>query len=333
MNLDKKSRIRGALIGAAYGDAFGMPSETWTPEKIKEKFGYIDDFLPGDEDNEISRGFRPGEVTDDTINMIFVIEMLAETDGEVRPEIFIQKLRKWAGEQEKSKSVIGPSTAAAFAKLDQGVPMEITGRNGVTNGGAMKILPVGLLYGDKDMEVLAEQVQKLCMPTHNTSCTISAACAVAAAAGKALQGEESLEKILAYGAEGAKAGESRGYKVCSPSVARRIRLAAKIAGQEKEAAEILKDLYEIIGTGLASAESIPAALGILALGRGNPVLCARYGANIGGDTDTIGAMACGICGTYMGDGIFDEQEIRLLEKVNGINFDQLTDMLLSLKSC
>lgn len=44
-------------------------------------------------------------------------------------------------------------------------------------------------------------------------------------------------------------------------------------------------------------------------------------------------MACGICGTYMGDGIFDEQEIRLLEKVNGINFDQLTDMLLSLKSC
>lgn len=168
---------------------------------------------------------------------------------------------------------------------------------------------------------------------HNTSCAISAACAVAAAAGKALQGEESLEKILAYGAEGAKAGESRGYKVCSPSVARRIRLAAKIAGQEKEAAEILKDLYEIIGTGLASAESIPAALGILALGRGNPVLCARYGANIGGDTDTIGAMACGICGAYMGDGIFDEQEIRLLEKVNGINFDQLTDMLLSLKSC
>lgn len=332
MNLDKRSRIRGALIGAAYGDAFGMPSENWTPEKIKEKFGYIDDFLPGDEDNEISRGFLPGEVTDDTINMIFVIEMLAETKGEVRPEIFIQKLRKWAREQEKSKSVIGPSTAAAFAQLDQGVPMEITGKNGVTNGGAMKILPVGLLYGEKGMDVLAEQVRKLCMPTHNTSCAISAACAVAAAAGKALQGEEILEKILDYAVEGAKAGEIRGYKVCGPSVSRRIGLAVEIAGQEKQPAEILKDLYEVVGTGLASQESIPAAMGILALSRGNPILCARYGANIGGDTDTIGAMACGICGAYRGDGIFDEQEIRLLEKVNGINFDQLADMLLSLQS-
>lgn len=333
MNLNKRSRIRGAFIGAAYGDAFGMPSEMWTPEKIREKYGYIDHFLPGNEENEISKGFLAGEVTDDTINMVFVTEMLAETNGEVRPEVFIRKLRKWAQEQKKSKTVIGPSTAAAFALLDQGVPMEVAGKKGVTNGGAMKILPLGLLYGEKEAEKLAEEVQKLCMPTHNTSCAISAACAVAAAAGKALQGEESLEKILAYGAEGAKAGESRGYKVCSPSVARRIRLAAKIAGQEKKPAEILKDLYEIIGTGLASAESIPAALGILALGRGNPVLCARYGANIGGDTDTIGAMACGICGAYMGDGIFDEQEIRLLEKVNGINFDQLTDMLLSLKSC
>lgn len=332
MKSDKRSRIRGAFIGAAYGDAFGMPSEAWTPEKIKEKFGYIDEFLPGDEENEISRGFQPGEVTDDTINMIFVTEMLAENKGEVKPEIFIQKLRNWAREQEKSKTVIGPSTAAAFAQLDQGVSMEITGKNGITNGGAMKILPVGLLYGSEDISILAEQVQKLCMPTHNTSCAISAACAVAAAAGMAVEGDKSLKEILYYAVQGAKAGEAKGYQLCSPSVQRRIQLAVQIAEQKKEPSEILKDLYEVIGTGLSSAESIPAAMGILALSKGDPVLCARYGANIGGDTDTIGAMACGICGAYMGDRIFNEREIRLLEKVNRISFDRLTDWLLSLQS-
>ena len=95
MNLNKRSRIRGAFIGAAYGDAFGMPSEMWTPEKIREKYGYIDHFLPGNEENEISKGFLAGEVTDDTINMVFVTEMLAETNGEVRPEVFIRKLKNF----------------------------------------------------------------------------------------------------------------------------------------------------------------------------------------------------------------------------------------------
>ncbi len=332
MNLNKRSRIRGAFIGAAYGDAFGMPSEMWTPEKIREKYGYIDHFLPGNEENEISKGFLAGEVTDDTINMVFVTEMLAETNGEVRPEVFIRKLRKWAQEQKKSKTVIGPSTAAAFALLDQGVPMEVAGKKGVTNGGAMKILPLGLLYGEKEAEKLAEEVQKLCMPTHNTSCAIAAACAVAAAAGKAAAGETDLKKIMDHAVEGAKAGEKRGYKVCGPSVSRRIETAVKIAGQKKAPAEILKDLYELIGTGLASAESIPAALGLVVLSQGNPVLCAKYSANIGGDTDTIGAMSCGICGAYMGDRSFEEEEVRLLEKVNAINFDYLTDLLLPLQS-
>lgn len=196
----------------------------------------------------------------------------------------------------------------------------------------MKILPLGLLYGEKEAEKLAEEVQKLCMPTHNTSCAIAAACAVAAAAGKAAAGETDLKKIMDHAVEGAKAGEKRGYMVCGPSVSRRIETAVKIAGQKKAPAEILKDLYELIGTGLASAESIPAALGLVVLSQGNPVLCAKYSANIGGDTDTIGAMACGICGAYMGDRSFEEEEVRLLEKVNAINFDYLTDLLLPLQS-
>ncbi len=326
--MHKKERILGALIGAAYGDAFGMPSEMWTPEKIKAKLGYIDCFLPGQEENEISRGFQAGEVTDDTANLLLVIDMLVKGRGKVDAHLFIEMLRRWAGEQEKAKTVIGPSTAAAFQKLEKGVPMELTGRNGTTNGGAMKILPLGLVYGAQGLEVLSRQVKLLCLPTHNTSCAMAGACAVAAAAGLAAEGERSLEGILDYAREGALAGQLQGFPVCGPSVAGRIGLARVIAEQSKSEEKVLEELYDIVGTGLSAAESVPAALGLVSLSRGNPVKCARYAANIGGDTDTIGAMACGICGAYSGAGAFEKKDIELLERVNGISFERVTDRLM-----
>ncbi len=325
MNWDKRERIKGALIGAAYGDAFGMPSEMWPPEKIRESFGEIATFLPGREEHEISRGFRAGEVTDDTMNLALVAEMLWENGGRVSPELFVQKLRAWAEKCGKSKKVIGPSTAAAFARLDEGVPMELTGKSGTTNGGAMKILPVGLVNADGSLEELVGQVHLLCLPTHNTSTAISGACAVAAAGACAVKGERDIKKILEYAAEAAKAGETRGFLVSAPSVPARIRLAEEIVERAESMKEAAQAMYRLIGTGLPAAECVPTALGLFYLAGGEPCLCARLSANIGGDTDTIGAIACGICGAYKGAGAFPEEEIRLLERVNGLDFEKMAD--------
>lgn len=327
MNLIERKRIKGALIGAAYGDAFGMPVEMWTPKKIQCVYGHVKEFLPGHPEHEISKGFVAGEVTDDTENMILVIEMLEENRGRVNPKLFMEKLQGWAQEGTKSKQVIGPSTAAAFQLLKEGVPIEIAGKKGSTNGGAMKILPVGLVYVGKSKEELVGQVAQLCMPTHNTSCAIAGAAAIAAAASKASEGEKNLETILRYSIEVARLGEKKGYGICSASVPRRIEMAIQIAKEPKEPEVILQRIYDFIGTGLAVSESIPSALALVQLSKGEPNLCARYAANIGGDTDTIGAMACGICGAYMGENAFDRKEVQLLEKINQISFEKLTDSI------
>ena len=34
-----KRKVKGALLGIAYGDSFGMPTEMWTPEQIRERLG------------------------------------------------------------------------------------------------------------------------------------------------------------------------------------------------------------------------------------------------------------------------------------------------------
>ena len=67
-----KRKVKGALLGIAYGDSFGMPTEMWTPEQIRERVGRITDFQKGHPENPISAKLKAGEVTDDTINSVLV---------------------------------------------------------------------------------------------------------------------------------------------------------------------------------------------------------------------------------------------------------------------
>lgn len=63
------------------------------------------------------------------------------------------------------------------------------------------------------------------------------------------------------------------------------------------------------------------------MAKGDPLKCARYAANIGGDTDTMGAMACGICGAICGADAFLKEDVELLESVNEIDFEELAQKI------
>ena len=49
---------------------------------------------------------------------------------------------------------------------------------------------------------------------------------------------------------------------------------------------------------------------------------ARLGANMGGDTDTIGALAAALCGAYSGTAKLDMDMICEIEKVNKVDFKE-----------
>jgi ADP-ribosylglycohydrolase len=54
-------------------------------------------------------------------------------------------------------------------------------------------------------------------------------------------------------------------------------------------------------------ESVPAAIALVELAKTQPMKCAMLAANLGGDTDTIGAMATAICGALHGIEAFPEE--------------------------
>jgi ADP-ribosylglycohydrolase len=75
----------------------------------------------------------------------------------------------------------------------------------------------------------------------------------------------------------------------------------------------LRELYTVIGTSLSVPETVGSAFGVLAMADGDPKQTAIYAANLSGDADTVGAIACAIAGAYAGIEAFDPALIAALE--------------------
>jgi ADP-ribosylglycohydrolase len=312
-------RILGALYGVAMGDAFGMPCEMWSRRRIRDTYGYIDKLYPGNPENEISAGLREGEVTDDTVFTLIISRMLIEHSGGIDPQTFVDKIRQWAHDDEKSKNVLGPSTKRAILEIENGRPIEYAGRMGESNGASMRILPVGVISDYRDLPSLVENVREICLPTHNTSKAIGGACAVAAAVSYAIRCGESLETMVDIA-----------FDVCGPSVAKRIRYAVEIAKAAETDEDFMQSVYDMVGTGLPTVQTVPAALAIAVYAKGDPNRCVRLAVNTGGDTDTIGAISCGIAGAYSGIDRFDRSVLDKVIAVNELDMESIAGKLLEL---
>ena len=70
---------------------------------------------------------------------------------------------------------------------------------------------------------------------------------------------------------------------------------------------------------MSTIESVPAAIAMVDLAQGCPNQCAVLCANLGGDTDTIGAMATAICGALKGVNAIKPEWLSTLQQTNPID--------------
>ena len=76
-------------------------------------------------------------------------------------------------------------------------------------------------------------------------------------------------------------------------------------------------------------DTVAAVLAFFARTKGDPMHAAILGANLGGDTDTIGALAAAICGAYSGTAKLDMDLIRQIEEVNHVSFREKSESILT----
>jgi len=321
------NRVKGCLIGCAYGDAMGMPTEMMKPERIRDLFpDGVNKLEPSTEYDFIGRRFSAGEVTDDTINTILLCESIISNSGEFDVYQYIDALLKWVEENgDKNSYIIGPNSAKALKSIREGADIKETGKFATTNGAAMKVSPIGIIYDYRKEDEFIDEVESLCLPTHNTSIAISAAAAVAACVSYAVRGGEDLDVLWGLAEEFSEKVKTRGNQLPCASIRERMRfLEEDIRSLSKE--EVIQKLQTFYGIGMGAIETVPAVMTLIRLADGDPLEVAELSANLGGDTDTIGAIATAICSTM--HPVSDQSIISTLEKINDIDFDELALRLL-----
>lgn len=318
---DTFQKIQGCLAGLALGDAMGMPVEFMTPDEIRADFGRIEKL-------EKARPYHPhhilraGQITDDT-GQALAISHACLPDGSIRAEDAARALLAWEDSlpEDILRVIEGPSTRAALQEIRQGGDPRHSGKNGKTNGAAMRMAAVGLLHVG-DFAGACTAAIEASLPTHATGIALAGGACVACAIAAAMEADATLPSIIQAAKAGADAAATQGVWAWSTPLSSRIDLAVQLVDRAASEADALNAIYHYVGVDMLVSESVAAALGIVCLAGGDPMKAVRFGANIGGDTDTIAAIAGQICGAFRGFDALDAELVKQVEAANALN---LTD--------
>ena len=333
------SRAYGALAGLALGDALGMPTQAMSPAQIRSVYGRITGLVDGDASQPYASGMPAGSVTDDTEQALLVASLLVRGRGTSSGRValdageFAHALLDWEDSmiERGSLDLLGPSTKAALERVRAGEDPLSVGGAGTTNGAAMRVTPIGIAVSTADPEAFADAVWSSCQVTHATHQGFQSAALVAAAVSMGIDWDTPsasdmtalLWKALTY----VDSLPERGAWTPDPDVVAATRRAMQLVANP--ASSSLECLVEQVGTSVASAQAIPMAFALLA--RDPSPRALLDAANIGGDTDTIGAIAGAILGGALGEQVLPADSLSMIEEVSHLGLPSVALELLELR--
>ncbi|MGH3940849.1 MAG: ADP-ribosylglycohydrolase family protein [Pseudonocardiaceae bacterium] len=262
-------RIAAAVIGYACGDALGLP---WENSSSAHPSPAEIEALPA------RKGWERGATSDDTALTLLVAQHLAERGGAADARAFLQTLAAAA----ESIPGLGPSTTGAIEHFRATGELPVSG--GTTNGAPMRALPVGWATPPDDPDRCRRRAIELTRATHPAPDALVAACLVAACASWALEGA-SGELLLDIAIN----EENQVRPVCGASDRLGVLLASLRAGTWRSPPQ---------GISLDPAETVTAALACT-LWASSLRTGLLQAVGMGGDTDTVAAIAGGLLGARL----------------------------------
>jgi ADP-ribosylglycohydrolase len=290
-------RLAGLILGQALGDALGFVVEAQSPQVARQ---YVEEWLLTGRAAERSHpGYPFGQYSDDTQLARELLRSFVEC-GRWDPAAFAQRLAELF--RDRRDVGAGPGTRSAALRLLMGVPWFESGTPApyAGNGSAMRAGPLGLLLSSRHAICGAarEQSRITHLDPRCAAGAVAVACAVSIAARR--EPIETLEFLVEV---------SDSIKTDDDSVAQAIRGLAEWLPLPPEAAA--RHVHE---SGLdpahprwqgISAYVMPSVLWSLYAFLRSPddyweTICTAIG--VGGDTDTMAAIAGAISGARAGAG-------------------------------
>ncbi len=292
----KKSRNKytGCMLGAAIGDALGKQNEGFSRKDIPDRvtdYGKTPKSCPGGK-------LRAGQYTDDTEQMIILAQSLIECGG-FHVQDFAGRIARWGSDtlaDPVRKSLIGPSSSVAIARLNSGVSWKDSGSDIPSCGSAMRVAPIGLFY--KKLDDVESNAALSSLPTHKSKEAIAGAVAVAIGVRCALEDMDCFDIIKETAARASK------YDI---GLARKIELSYVKRDVEPDEA------FAELGTSYLVYETVPSAVYCFSKHFEEPEEAVIEAINAGGDTDSIACITGALCGARHGVEAFPEKWVNGLE--------------------
>ncbi len=326
--MSKYEKIKGVIALSAIGDAMGAATENLTFDQIRSIFGGpVETFLkPGK--TAFALGNEAGEITDDFSQIYFILQEVLKRNGELSTEAVIQAILNWSEVPKYFNRFAGPTTRSAIAMykdpnremkpLPGAVAVDYASK--ATNGSAMKIAPAALLNpGDIEKTITASLT--ISQVTHDNSLSIIGAAAIAAGTAAGMKDHATPDEAIYAGLYGASRAATlakyQSREVGGANILKRIKLAIKIAEGYEPKEVKLRNLEEIIGSGLMISEAVPCAFGIFAMNKDNALQAVIDAVNIGYDTDTIATIVGTLAGPFAN--FNDSKVVELFDQVQKAN--------------
>ncbi|MCI0642765.1 MAG: ADP-ribosylglycohydrolase family protein [Gemmataceae bacterium] len=281
-----KDRFEGCLLGLAVGDALGGKFEAQSAEAIRARFPTAERLI----------AYPQEEIwyTDDTQMAIGVCEALIER-GEIVEEVLC---RAFVANYLPSRGY-GRGARAVLDAMEDGrdyrqVAEKHFPGGSFGNGAAMRVAPIGLLFRD-DLRRLWEQARLSSLPTHLHPLGIEGAQVLALAVGLC----SNMEQFD-------RAGFFAELLAACASPEYRAKLEAAALVQTPD--ELAK-----LGNRIEALHSVSTAIASFALTPESFEAAISNVIFLGGDTDTLAAMAGALSGAYLGAGRLPARLVGLLE--------------------
>ena len=297
---DYQRRIRGALLGLACGDALGAPAEFKPQSEVRAKWGRLTEMVGGGV-------WEPGEWTDDTGMALCVAEgCLAAPDDPI--EEIGNRFLAW----RKAAKDVGSTIAAALSAYAgdwhaaaRKTPQAKSGK-AAGNGSLMRTIPIPLIYSDRNhmLEISARVSAMTHWDIQGETCCAIYGLWIA----RLLQGEPLRESWFAALDE---AENGTGVSVVSPDLQQkapsalwdRLRSAPGLTYERLQPtgyAGYVVDCLEAAVWCAVNAESYETAV--------------VEAVNLGGEADTIAAVAGGAAGAHWGEEAIPDRWLQALHQ-------------------
>jgi poly(ADP-ribose) glycohydrolase ARH3 len=282
-----ESRFVGSLLGVAIGDAVGGLFEAQPGYHIQARFGSTKELMD----------HCPEELwyTDDTQMTIGVAEALIEKGAIEEASL----CRAFVTNYDPTRGY-GRGARMVLESMEGGHDYERVAEKhfpggSFGNGAAMRAAPVGLFF-HTNYQRLFEQARKSALPTHRHAFGIEGAQLIALAVALAIESDRlDREEFISRLEHFAQADEYRD----------------KLA--KLRTIQNTRDL-EQFGNGIEAVNSVVTAIASFCLTPDSFDETIANAIMLGGDTDTIAAMAGGVSGAYLGESMLPGRLVNLLEK-------------------